>query len=79
MSDAPERIWAWPRLEWTTDAGTWSSIELPRSTQYTREDVVDARVHAAHRAGYDAARADAAKSGWHLLNYDDFMRGGAKP
>lgn len=34
----PDRIWAWSRLEWKTDSGTWSVCELPRSTEYIRRD-----------------------------------------
>ena len=76
MSDAPERIWMFAaNLQKYLPGG---GKIMMGDTQYTREDIVDARVHAAHRAGYEAARADAAKSGCHLLDYDVFM-GEAKP
>ena len=68
MTAAPEKIWVFAK-------------DVPRNlitmgdTEYVRADVVDARVHAAHRAGYDLARDDAADNGTYLVTYDVMMKG----
>ena len=40
-----------------------------------RADRAETERDAAHRAGYDLARDDAAKVGWHLVTYDVMMKG----
>ena len=40
-----------------------------------RADRAETERDAAHRAGYNLARDDAAKIGWHLVTYDVMMKG----
>lgn len=39
--DAPERIWMWKDHNRLPAAGTWSTVELPRSTEYIRADLAN--------------------------------------
>lgn len=65
MTDAPERIWAY-----SPDKGQHAVYKpASKSTEYTRTDIADA----AARKAYELARAEAAKSGAHIVRYDVAM------
>lgn len=70
---APDKIWV-EEPEIFDGMGFWQETKSADLVQYTRADIADA----AHRAGYELARAQAAELGAHIVAYDVAMKGNAR-